>query len=204
MKRRLLFLAILLSVLSGCATTDLTNSWKDPQYAGGPIRKVLVLGISNQASVRRIFEETFAQALTQQGVQAVPGYTLIPEDGKIPEDVLKKAVAQAGADGVLITRMVGRKTDVSVTPAPVAMAPAAYGMRRQYYGYYAGAWNGYYEPASVQTTDYVFAETTLFRADSPEPVWSGTTQTLASDDVRKSTEGFVKVMIAALKKEGLI
>lgn len=56
----------------------------------------------------------------------------------------------------------------------------------------------------MQTTEYVDAETTLFRADAPEPVWSGTTRTLKPGDVRKATEDFAKVMIAEMKKEGLI
>jgi len=192
----------LLAVLSACATTTLDNSWKDPKYSGGQVNSILVTGISNQASVRRAFEETFAQALTQAGVQAVPSYTLIPQDGQIPEDVLKKAVAQAGVNGVLITRMVGRQTDISVTPS--MMPPPMYGTRRYYSGYYAGAWTGYYEPATVQQFNYVVTETTLFRSDAPEPVWSGTARTLDPTDVRKATQDFSKVMISALKKEGLI
>lgn len=196
------FLVVLVSTLSACASTTLDNSWKDPQYGGGPVRKVLVAGISNQSGVRRTFEETFARALTQAGVPAVASYTWIPADGQIAEDVLKKAVEQAGADGVLITRMVGRETDISITPSP--MPPPVYGMRPYYYGYYTGAWIGYYEPATVRQYNYIVTETTLFRADAPEPVWSGTARTLEPRDVRKATEGFAKIMIAALRKEGLI
>jgi hypothetical protein len=202
MKRCILSFWILLSILSGCATTDLTNSWKNPNYSGGPLTKVLVVGISNQTSVRRSFEETFAQSLANQGVQAIPSYTLIPADGQIAEDVLKKAVEEAGADGILITRMVDRRTEISVSPA--SSAPPAYDMHRQYYGYYTGAWSGYYEPETLQATEYIIAETTLFRADAPEVVWSGTTRTEQPGDVRKATEGFAKVMIAAMRKKGLI
>jgi hypothetical protein len=197
---RLVFL-IWVAAVSACASTSIENSWKDPQYSGGPLSKVLVVGVSTQASVRRAFEDTFAQALTLQGVQAVASYTLIPEDGQMPEEALQKAAVQAGVDGVLITRLVARKTDVY---ASGSLPPPAFGMRRGYYGYYTGAWVGYYEPASVQTTDYVIAETTLFRTGVPEPVWSATSRSLELADVRKATEGFAKIMIAALKKEGLI
>jgi hypothetical protein len=199
-----LFVAAMVAALSACASTSLDNTWKDPQYTAGPVSRILVVGISTQASVRRAFEETFAQALTEQGVQAVASYTLIPEDGKIPEDALKKAAEQAGADGVLITRMVGRTTNISVSPSPAPLPPPGFGMRRGYYGYYTGAWVGYYEPTTVQTTNYVIAETTLFRKDAPEPVWSATSRTVEPRDVRKATEGFAKVMIARLRKEGLI
>lgn len=202
MRSTILFFApALVVVLCACASTSLDNTWKDPKYSGGPVSKVLVVGVSTQASVRRAFEDTFAQALTLQGAQAVASYTLIPEDNQIPEEALQKAAAQAGVDAVLISRLVGRKTDVYVSGSP---PPPAFGMRRGYYGYYTGAWVGYYEPATVQTTDYVIAETTLFRTGSPEPVWSATSRSLELSDVRKATEGFAKTMIAALKKEGLI
>ena len=92
----LFFVPALVAVLSACASTSIENTWKDPQYSGGPISKVLVVGISTQASVRRAFEDTFGQALTQQGVQAVASYTLIPQDGQIPEETLQKAAVQAG------------------------------------------------------------------------------------------------------------
>lgn len=82
-------------------------------------------------------------SLDKKGVQTVASYTLIPSDGPIAEDALEKAVEQAGVDGVLVTRMVGRQTEISVSPSP--MPPAAYGMRWQYYGYYTGAWRSYYE-----------------------------------------------------------
>jgi hypothetical protein len=198
---RFVFLAWV-AVISACASTWLDSSWKNPQYSGGPVSKILVVGISTQASVRRTFEETFAQALALQGVQAVASYTLIPEDGKIPEETLQKAAEQVGANGVLITRMVGRKSDVFVSGSP--MPPLAVSENRGNYSHYSGAWIGSYEPPTVQTTEYVIAETTLFRTGAPEPVWSATSRTLEPGDVRKATEGFAKALIAALRKEGLI
>ncbi|MGH8767892.1 MAG: hypothetical protein ACREVT_06860 [Burkholderiales bacterium] len=197
-----LFATVLLAVLCGCATTELTHTWKDPQYRGGPVKKIMVAGISNQASVRRTFEDTFAEILRTNGVEAVPSHTVVPEDGQMAEDKLRAAVEQSGADGVLITRMVERQTETTI-PRATPMPPSI-GARHSYYGYYSGAWIGYYEPATVQTFDYIVAETTLFVAANPQPVWSGTTRTMESKDIRAATEGFAKPVIAALKKEGLI
>ena len=191
--------AVLLTALCGCATTELTNTWKDPQYHGGPVTKIMVVGISNQAGVRRTFEDTFAEILRANGAEAVPSYTVVPEDGQMPEDKLRAAVKQSGADAVLITRMVERQTDTTVTPA----ALGAY-RRTSMSGYYGGAWMGYYEPVAVQEFHYVVSETTLFAAAHPEPVWSGMTRSEESNNIRAATEGFAKPVIAAMKKEGLI
>ena len=40
--------------------------------------------------------------------------------------------------------------------------------------------------------------------DHPQPVWTGTTRTMESKDIRAATEGFAKPVIGALKKAGLI
>lgn len=191
---------VLLAALCGCATSELTNTWKDPQYRGGPVKRIMVVGISNQASVRRTFEDTFAEILNANGVEAVPSHTVVPEDGQMAEDRLRAAVQQSGAGAVLITRMVEKQTDTMVTSA----APIGAYRRVSYSGFYSGAWTGYYEPATVQQFHYVVTETTLFMLEHPEPVWSGTTRTMESKDIRAATEGFAKPMIAAMKKEGLI
>lgn len=191
---------VLLAALCGCATTELTNTWKDPQYRGGPVKKIMVVGISNQASVRRTFDDTFAEILKANGVEVVPSHTVAPEDGQMAEDKLRAAIQQSGAGAVLITRMVEKQTDTTVTPA----APIGAYRRTSLSGYYSGAWIGNYEPVAVQEFHYVVLETTLFVAEHPEPVWSGTTRNMESKDIRAATEGFAKPVIAAMKKEGLI
>lgn len=189
------FMLILALVSAGCASTTLTNSWRAPDYSDA-ISSLVVVGVSKQASVRRVFEDEFAAQLDAQGVHAVPSYTLVPEDGPIDEDSLRKAVESSGADAVIITRLVKVENKVAVSqPSP----PYPY-----YYGYYSRAWVGYYEPPIVQQYDIVISETTVFVKDRAEPVWSGTTETFAPTDLKKETTGFAKVVIEALSKEALI
>jgi len=189
------FMLILALVSAGCASTTLTNSWRAPDYSDA-ISSLVVVGVSKQASVRRVFEDEFAAQLDAQGVHAVPSYTLVSEDGPIDEDSLRKAVESSGADAVIITRLVKVENKVAVSqPSP----PYPY-----YYGYYSRAWVGYYEPPIVQQYDIVISETTVFVKDRAEPVWSGTTETFAPTDLKKETTGFAKVVIEALSKEALI
>ena len=184
---------------AGCASTTLTNSWRAPDY-NDSISSLVVVGVSKQASVRRVFEDEFAAQLEAQGVRAVPSYTLVPEDGPIDEDSLRNAVDSSGADAVIITRLVKVENKVAVTqPSPPITARYPY-----YYGYYSRAWVGYYEPPIVQEYDIVIAETTVFVKDRAEPVWSGTTETFAPTDLKKETTGFANVVIDALVKESLI
>ncbi|HUU72215.1 MAG TPA: hypothetical protein VMW70_06300 [Burkholderiales bacterium] len=194
------FALIFVLIAAGCASTTLTNSWRAPDYST-PVSSLVVVGVSKQASVRRVFEDEFSAQLRAKGVRAVPSYTLVPEDGPIGEDDLRSAVESSGADAVIITRLVKIENKVAVSqPGP----PIAARYDPYYYGYYSRAWVGYYEPPIVQQYDIVIAETTVFVNERAEPVWSGTTETFAPVDLKKETAGFAKVVIEALAKEKLI
>lgn len=184
--------------LTGCASTELTQSWRAPDYTG-QLTSLVVVGVSKQASVRRIFEDEFAAQMREKGIRAVPSYTLIVQDGPVSEEKLRSAVESAGTDGVIITRLVNVERKVSVTyPGP------AYPYPPFYYGYYTTAWIGYYEPPVVQQYDVVTSETTVFARDRAQPVWSGITETFAPGELKKETADFAKVVITALEKQGLI
>jgi hypothetical protein len=187
---------LLIAVLgTGCASTELINSWRDPDYTGS-VTSLVVLGVSKQASVRRVFEDEFAAQLRTKGIRAIPSYTLIAEDGPVDEERLRAAIESAKTDGVIITRLVNIQNKTTVT------STAAVG-RPYYYGYYSRAWVGYYEPL-VHQYEVVTAETTIFARERGEPVWSGTTETFAPENLKKETAIFAKTVIKALEKEGLI
>ena len=90
---------------------------------------------------------------------------------------MKQAVQKAGADGVLITRLV--RVDVNVQ---VVQPMGFYGG----YGGYAGAWGGYYDPPMATTTDTLVLETTLWGLNDSTLLWSGNTERLS----RRTTSGW--------------
>jgi hypothetical protein len=184
---------------AGCASTSLVNQWTSPERAAAPMRKVVVVGVSRQPSVRRVFEDEFAARLLAAEVQAVPSYTLIAQDGQADPDVLEQAVAQVGADGVLVTRLVSVQQKTDVSPGFYRPVPAM-----GFYGWYSSAWMGYYEPPTVYQYDVVTAETSLYSPPQSKLVWSGTTETFSPRDVKKETAGFADLIIGALRKQGII
>ena len=128
--------AILL--LAGCASTTLQSQWRDPGYAGGPFKKVFVIGLSaRDVSARRIFEDAMVARLTAAGVQAVPEWQHLPGDGPLPEGSVSAAVEGTGADAVLIARLVSIDTRISVSPAIPGPGPGyGYGSYPPGFGYY--------------------------------------------------------------------
>ncbi len=185
-------------LLAACASTTLSNSWVNPEYKGPPLKKVMVVGVSSQPALRRTFEDEIVKELKAVGVEGVASYNFIPEDGKAEEARVSAAVKEAGVQGVLITRFVRVDVNTQVTPA----YPPMWGMG--YYGGYAGAWGGYYDPPMVTQTDTLVLETSLYGVDESHLLWSGTTQTFAPSNLRQEMPGFAKVVIGALQKHKLI
>ena len=187
-------LSCLVLALVGCAATTLKNSWRDPSYKGPPLKKVMVVGVSSQPVTRRTFEDEFVKQLQANGVQGIQSYNFITQNGKAEESQVKQAVQKAGADGVLITRLV--RVDVNVQVQPMGF----YGG----YGGYAGAWGGYYDPPMVSQTDTVVLDTTLWGLNDSVLLWSGSTETFAPTNIRLEMENFAKLIIGVLKKQKLI
>jgi hypothetical protein len=195
-------LAALLLVGAGCASTTLTSVWRDPSYSGGPLRSVLVMGISEETGVRRIFEDEFSARLKSVGVIATPSYTLIPQDGPAERAVLDAAIARAGAQGVLVTRLLRIERRTNYAPGYVWAVPAV-GYYRNFHGYYSSAWVRYAPPQAIDY-DIVALETNLWSPRQGELIWSGITESFAPSDVRHATREFADVIIKALREQKLI
>jgi hypothetical protein len=189
-------LSLVALALVACAATQLTNSWTSPDYKGPPLKKLLVVGVSNQPALRRTFEDEFVKDLKAAGVDAVASYNFIPDGGKAEEDRVNQAVKDAGA--VLITRLVRVDVNTQVTP----VYPATMGMG--YYGGYAGAYGGFYDPGMVTQTDTIVLETNLYGIDESHLLWSGTTQTFAPTSLQQEMPGFAKIIIGTLQKHKFI
>jgi len=196
---RILVAVALILGAAGCSSTRLVNHWENPQYAPARFNRVMVVGVSRQASVRRTFEDAFVARLKAEGVDAVPSYVLAPEDGQVDETRLQQAIRQANADGVLMTRLVRVERKTQVTPGYYTPGPAV-GL----YPWYSAAWFGYYEPPRVYQYDVYISETSLYDVRQNQLVWSGTVETTAPGNLNKEIQRYVATVIKALKKDNIL
>jgi hypothetical protein len=64
-------------LLTACATTQLKDTWKDPQFTGAALRNVLVIGVSRSSANRRVFEDGLQRhcaSLARQHQPAISSY----------------------------------------------------------------------------------------------------------------------------------
>jgi hypothetical protein len=201
---RLVTLILLVAVaVAGCAgPTRIIQEWQDPAYAGGPLKRIFVIGITPDATVRRVFEDAFCAALRSRAVECIQSYTLVPEDGIASRERYDGAVAKARADGVFIARVlrVERRTEV------IPSGPATFGGA---YGFYGSAWGGplfigYAAPPTVVQFDQAFVESRLFSVTSDQPVWTAQSEVFAPSNPQRDSEHFARTMIEALAARKLL
>ena len=199
MRLRALPLAVLvLALAAACATTRVVHEWRNPEQASPPrFKKIMVIGISQQPGIRRSFEDQFVLRLQAAGVDAVPSYRFIAEDGPAAEPRLREAVTQAGADATLVTRLLRVEQKYQVSPSYYPPGPG-FG----FYRGYMGAWSGYYEPPVYPYEVYV-SETSLYDTAKNELVWSGTVETTPTG-ISKDIASYVDAVIEALQKQNIL
>ena len=75
-------------MFAGCASTELVNQWSNPAYTSPSFKRIMVIAVTKQASIRRNFEDEFVAQLKAAGVDAVPSYQYIPDEGQVEEPLL--------------------------------------------------------------------------------------------------------------------
>jgi hypothetical protein len=189
--------------LAGCASTGMVHTWRDPEYAGGPMKKVLILGVAGSDTNRRVFEDRFRGELSKLGVEGISSYSVLPGN-QLDEEAIKSKVRELGVDGLVVSRVIDKKTVETIYPPTTTYMggspywPSYYG---GYYGYYSAAYSVYTDPGYVMTTDYVYVETNLYDARTGKLAWTGISETAMepgrSDEL---IDGVVRVLIGEIHK----
>jgi hypothetical protein len=103
-------------VLSSCASTQLTHTWRDESYTSGPLKRVLVVAGRTEQERRKIWEDGFATELAKNGIHVTQSYRLIAES--LPDTARINGVArEQNFDGIIMVGKVSRKATQGVTSA---------------------------------------------------------------------------------------
>jgi hypothetical protein len=196
---RLALLAGAALLLSACASTQFNAQWLNPEAGGRlPVKSVLVIGISRDTTARRVYEDTMVAQLAARGVKAQPSYRGLPDDGPAAQPAIERAVRDAGADAVLISRTVSVTSEVRVSPGMVVGPPYGFGWGG-FYGYYHGMWaSAYAIPPSVYTVQNVVVDTRLFDAKDFMVLWSASSTTTPTSSMQTTIADFAMSLVTAL------
>ena len=194
--------AVLLMLLTACATTKLSGTWKDESLSGKKFQKFLVIGAAKQQQVRELFEDEFVRQLEAQGVKAIPSYTLIPAEKMLDKETIVSHIAENRIDAVLITRLTGSKGEREMETGNTYRVPYAY--YNQMHEYYKKGLESTQEPSPATTHKVIILETNIYNAETEKLAWATASDVYVQDAAYKLTKDFIKVIVSKLVSDKVI
>jgi hypothetical protein len=194
------YLIVLAAVVAACTSAKPITEWRDQAYTSGPFDNILVVGIADQVTARRAFENNFVDRLGEEQIKATAAFAVMPDNARPTEENIKAVIEDIRFDAVLITHLVG--IDEKRVYQPATYRPAAY--YRNFYGYYNHVGGYVYEPGYYRNHTYVKLETNLYDARSESLVWSMQSETVDPSSVQKLIDAQIKIVVKRLKVQGLL
>ncbi|HTS55518.1 MAG TPA: hypothetical protein VMH26_19785 [Burkholderiales bacterium] len=186
-------------LLGSCASTSMVSSKKNPAYTGPELKRLIVIGATSDARVRRAFENEFVAKLKAAGVAAQASYLVIPEIDPAKREQLREAVKAAGVDGVLAARLVKVERNAN------ALQEFNFDNRSAgFYEYYGSGSTGTFDPSSGGMSNLITIHFDLYSVAGSQLVWGGDAATYPSTDVKAVTDGLAYAVIKTLKEQKLI
>jgi hypothetical protein len=187
MKRLLLASVAALTTLSvsGCASTSVTQVWRDPSYRSRPVNRVFVVAAIPSNANPAQFENALAQALTAKGFQATARSSVFP-GGRIDKHKVQEYVAGNGVDLLVMMHLTTEAAAPVVRTTTVSQSTG-------WYGAYGGATAT--STTITQGTD-VSARIDAYdvRAEPDTLIWSGVSNAV-------DIQGAAQSLSAALANE---
>ena len=202
MASRLTALTLTLLCVAACTdTTTFTSTWKEPgaQPISPAGKTVAAVFVTSNISQRRAAEDTLAAHLNARGAHAIPSYTVMQDyGGKTDADAAGTQLKQAGAQGVVIMRVVGKEQQVTYTPGT---ASPYYGGFGPYWGY---SWGAAYDPGYLRTDTMVSIETLVYSLETGKLLWASTSRTTNPQDVGSLVNEVADATSKEMAKQGLL
>lgn len=190
-------LPIVLAVVVGaCATTQLKEQWRDPDYRAASPQRVMVIGVIGRDERRRVFEDQFVERLREAGVEAMPSYPRLAVNGPENLDAVRRVVEQSDANLVLSVRLVDLSQETRVTGGyyrPVGL-----------YGYYPSAYVGTYYPPTAYSYRTYTTETRVFDMKGDKMVWAATMESEEPSDFSAAAAQYADLVVKQLQYNKII
>ena len=171
-----------LILAASCSSTKMVHSWAAPGVTKANVKKVLVLGVSNNPSIRRTYEDSFSVELEKLGYQTVSGYLWVPEAKDLDRDAIIARIKTEHVTHVLVTRL-AKVQDIETYHAPTVVGVGYGGYGPAYYGswssYYSVGYSAVTSPGYTTVDTVVELETNFYDASKEKDalIWSGLSET---------------------------
>jgi hypothetical protein len=206
-----LLIAFALLGFTACDGTDYTSVWTDPA-----IRNVdwngaaSVFLLSGNESARRSFEDHLAGELAARGIEASPGYKVLPNDDPTQKETLLSNLKNTKQDYAVFMRVVDEEQQVNYIPGSSWYGDPYYDQFYWYGGHYYGpagfgyGWPPYYDPGYFTVDTIVSVETQLYAVPDSKLLFAGMSRTMNPSELDDFVEELADETFDELRDIGAI
>lgn len=206
MKKALIVVVIL---LMGCSSTELVDSWKNPEIVIFDASKVLVVGMTSNLKGQEDFETKMKRQFTKRGVEAMRSIDLFDvgftdsERSEEELDDVEQSLLDKDFDAILFTKILGTE-DKQTFRKNMADLDSYYGTFKEDYISHQDIYydENYYDEYKVYHT-----ETSLYCicvGKERQLIWRGIIDITDPSNIKNTVDDYIKLLVFALEEQDLI
>lgn len=206
---KLLYYIMVMGLLMNCSSTRMIDSWKSSEYINYQPKKVLIVGMTDNLTARKIFEQNLKNEFTRRGIEAVESYDVFGsafKDSKQTEEQINDEVNRLvgdGYDSVLISVVKGVDEKTSYSGDQFVMGYYWRRFGRYYYRYQ----DVYFQPGYYKDYKVYHIEASLYNIkinNDKSLVWVASYNIVDPNSISTTVNDYVKTIIQSLENESII
>lgn len=201
-------LLFVLPLLVSCSSTKLIDQWKSQDTPVYEANKILVVGMSADADVRRNFEEQLSKSLEKEGVVAVRSIDFFENVFQVEDktekemDLIENSLLQAGFDSVLFSKVTGSEDKVTLVQAYKNFDKEILNFKDYYIdnqSVYHTQFNDSYKIYHTETSVFCICE-----GKERELLWKGSIDLVGPEKPNKAIKDYVRLLMKSLEENEIV
>lgn len=207
--KSLIGITLLIIILNSCSSAQLVNNWKDPDTVLFHAYKVLIVGMTENETVREDFENKLKTEFEKRDVEAVRSLDLFDvqfTNAKQSEKQLSEVEGQLldkDFDAILFTKVIGSENKKTLR----SQLSNVEGYLNTFQDDYLRHQGIYYEDDYYETFTVFHAETALYCicvGKERQTIWRAGIDITDPQNFQKSVDDYVKLVVFAMEEQDII
>ncbi|WP_299525890.1 hypothetical protein [uncultured Lutibacter sp.] len=207
MKKIIIIIGLL--VFTACSSIKFVDSWRNEEITTFKPKKLLVVGMTDNLTARKFFEEELKEAFALRGIYAEESTIVFDKtftkskksEAEVNEMI--QEIANKGFDAVVISTVKGVDKKINYPPNYYSV-----GYRWSHFGhYYLRFQDVYYNPGYYESYTVYNVETSIYNLNEDESkslVWMGSLNLVDPQTIAPTVKKYVAKIIRQLEIEKLI
>lgn len=200
---------VLVIILTSCTSTQLVESWKNPDIDTYEPYKILIVGLTSDKESREKFEAQLKTEFELRGVEAVMSISILDDSQQSERmtnddlNALEKKLIEDGFDTILLTKVIGIEDKIVYKETFKSYDKTHQRFTEDYLMYQ----DIFYNPEYYEEYTIYHAETSMYcicPTKDRELLWKGYIDITDISSVDKTIKDYVRLAIVVLEEEKLI